>query len=99
MTIRSMILAAATVGALLAPISAMADPIYGHQDERRETWRGDDRGGRDWRDHDRREHESRGERNWRPIPAYYHRPACWYENRSFRNYWGRWEVRSVRVCR
>ena len=102
MNIRSMILAAATIGALVGPAAAMADPIYGHQDERREAWRGEDRGDRGdrgWREHAWREHEGRGDRGWRPVPVYYHRPACWYENRSFRNYWGRWEVRSVRICR
>ena len=96
MTIRSMILAAATAGALFGPVSAMADPIYGHQGERHEAWRGDDRGDRDGRQREWREHEGRG---WRPVPVYYRRPACWYENRSVRNYWGRWEIRSVRVCR
>ena len=96
MTIRSIILAAATVGALVGPVSAMADPIYAARYEHREAWRGDDHGGRDWRGQAWRDHDDRG---WRPFPVYYHRPACWYENRSFRNYWGRWDVRQVRICR
>ena len=101
MTFRSIILAAATLGALIAPASALADPGYDRHDERREVWRGDDRDGRDWRRHEWREHELRehGGYGWRPAPVYYRRPACWYENRSFRNYWGHWEVRSVRICR
>lgn len=101
MKLGTLILTAAILGALFAPVAAMADPAYPRQDDRRETWRAEDWRGRSWREHEWREHEWREHvgRGWGPAPVYYHRPACWYENRSFRNYWGHWEVRAVRVCR
>lgn len=90
MTIRSTILAAAAVGVLIGPVSASAEPAYGRQGEHHDVWRREDRG---------REGREDAHWGWRRAPVYFHRPVCWYENRGFRNGWGRWVVRPVRVCR
>lgn len=94
-TLKTMIMAGATLAVLAAPAVSTAQTW-----DRDHGYRYDDRGWRDrdndgwrrgeWRAYDR--HEDR-RYDWRD-----HR-NCWVENRGFYNWYGRYEYRRVEVCR
>jgi hypothetical protein len=87
MTLKSIILAGATLLSLAAPAAAFAQPY-------RDYDRGyHDRDDRRWRDHDRYDRYDRRGRAW----GYGQR--CFIENHGYRNWRGDYVSRAVRVCR
>ena len=88
MTRKGILIAAAAVIALAAPAIASADPWGGH-------W-GGHWGGR-WAYGDRDFHGP----DFRPIRTWGwgYGPHCWIAPRGHYDYWGRWVVRPVEVCR
>ena len=102
-TLKTMIMAGATLAVLAAPAASMAqtwDRDHGYRYDRdHDGWRDRDYDG--WRD---RDGWRRGE--WRAYDRYEDRRYgwrshrhCWTENRGFYNWYGRYEYRSVEVCR
>ncbi|MFI4965037.1 MAG: hypothetical protein ACHP9T_06685 [Caulobacterales bacterium] len=102
MTVKSIVLAGATLLALAAPAAALADPEWGHDHGRHRGWGdGDERRGGEWRDRgDRRGDEWREREGWdRGGYGWAYRPRCFIENRGFYNWYGAYVYRPVRVCR
>ena len=95
-TLKTMIMAGATLAVLAAPAASMAqtwDRDHGYRYDRdHDGWRDRDDGWRrgEWRAYDRYEDRRYGWRNHR---------HCWTETRGFYNWYGRYEYRSVEVCR
>jgi hypothetical protein len=93
-TLKTMIMAGATLAVLAAPAASMA------QGWDRDHYRYDDRG---WRD---RDHDGWRRGEWRAYDRYEDRRydwrdqrRCWTEDRGFYNWYGRYEHRPVEVCR
>jgi hypothetical protein len=86
MNLKTMILAGATALSLAAPAAAFADPYWGHDRDRRETWRDRD----DWRRHEAWEHRGY---------AYGYGRRCFIEDRGYYGWHGHYVSRLVRVCR
>jgi len=91
MTLKSIVLAGATLAALTAPAAASAQAYWDHDrgyhdgyrdrdDWRRDEWR------RDWRRHE-----------WYAHSEFRHR--CFIENRGYYAWNGRYVSRPVEVCR
>ena len=88
MTLKTMIMAGATLAVLAAPAVSTAqtwDRDHYRYDRDRDGWR---RG--EWRAYDRYEDRRYA---WRD-----HR-RCWVEDRGFYNWYGRYQHRRVEVCR
>lgn len=89
MSLKSIVLAGATLLSLAAPAAAMAQPYWDHDRGYHEGWRDRDDGRRrEWREHERWEHGGG-----------YYAPRCFIENRGYYNWYGTWVYRPVRVCR
>ena len=85
-TLKTMIMAGATLAVLAAPAVSMAqtwDRDHYRYDRDHDGWRD-----REWRAYDRYE-----DRSWRD------QRRCWTENRGYYNWYGRYEYRPVEVCR
>jgi hypothetical protein len=95
-TLKTMIMAGATLAVLAAPAVSMAqtwDRDHGYRYDRdRDGWRDRDDGWRrgEWRAYDRYEDRRY---DWRDARR------CWTEDRGFYNWYGRYEHRAVEVCR
>lgn len=97
MTLKSIVLAGATLVALAAPAAAMAQPYWDHDRSYHDT--GYREGGRDdwrWRQHQR--HERYAHRGHAYAYGYGHR-HCVIENRGYYAWNGRYISRPVEVCR
>lgn len=90
MNVKSIVLAAATVLSLAAPVAAMAEP-WDHDRGYHEGWRDRD----DWRRHEWREHERWEHRGY----GWGYAPRCWIENRGYYNWYGQYIYRPIQVCR
>jgi hypothetical protein len=95
-TLKTMIMAGATLAVLAAPAASMAqtwDRDHYRYDRDHDGWRDRDRD--DWRRGEWRAYDRLEDRRyeWR------HHRHCWTETRGFYNWYGRYEYRSVEVCR
>ena len=96
MSVKSIVLAGATLLSLAAPAAAFAQPYWDH-----------DRGYHDGGDYDRgRDRDEWRRREWREHQAWEHRgygygyaPRCVVENRGYYAWNGRYVSRPVEVCR
>jgi hypothetical protein len=85
MILKSIVLAGVTALTLATPAAALAQPYWDH-----------DRGYHDrddWRRHEWREREAWEHR------GYGYGPRCFIERRGYRNWYGEYVSRQVRVCR
>jgi hypothetical protein len=94
MSVRSIVLAGATLLSLAAPAAAFAQPYWGHDHGGyREGWQGRDGWRRhEWRERERWEHRRYGY-------GYGYGPRCFMARRGFYNWYGDYVYRPVRVCR
>ena len=96
MTIKSLILAGATVLSLAAPAVALADPYWEHEGGYHQHWRdADDSRRGEWRGRGWREHESWEHRHYGSEYA----PRCFIEHRGYYDGYGDYVSRRVRICR